>query len=190
MSRNEDQKYPRISGLLFLALFGVAGKLALRPCVPPRRLVWQGVFLLTALILSSPACAGGGEERTKATVIVKGTSFSVKLAETPEEQARGLSGRTFLGPNEGMLFLYPKRGPLTFWMKEMLISIDMIWLDNTEVVHIESDVPFPAPGTPNSKLPTYASPTPANGVLEIAAGRARGLGLVVGDHVSISFGAH
>ena len=75
----------------------------------------------------------------------------------------------------------------SFWMKGMIISIDILWLDNSRIVHIEHRVPPPRPGTPNSALPVYAAPAPANGVLEIAAGRAAQLGLRVGDSIRLAF---
>ena len=147
-----------------------------------------GLLLILWLTASGAACAGESEARTIVQVTAKGEVFQAVLVETPREQARGLGGRKALAPNEGMLFLYPTKSGLSFWMKDMLISIDMIWLDNTQVVHIESSVPFPAPGTPDKMLPVYSSPTPANGVLEIAAGRVAEIGLKVGDKVQITFG--
>ena len=139
------------------------------------------------LVVFTTACAAQKNQMATADVTINGHVIHVQLAETPAEQSRGLGGRRKLGPNEGMLFLYPTKSGLSFWMKDMLISIDMIWLDNTQVVHIESKVPYEPPGTPDSQLPTYSSPTPANGVLELAAGRAQELGLKIGGKISISF---
>ena len=70
----------------------------------------------------------------------------------------------------------------------MRIPIDIIWLDNQRVVHIEANVPPPPPGTPLEALPTYQPDATANFVLELAAGRARAVGLKVGDRVDFRFG--
>ncbi len=123
----------------------------------------------------------------RAQVVMGGETFIAEIADTPALQASGLSGRSHLGEKEGMLFLYADRGRHTFWMKDMLIAIDMIWLDNTRIVHIEHRVPPPAPGTPDSELPTFTSSAPANSVLEIAAGRAAQLGVLEGDTVRFVF---
>jgi len=120
-------------------------------------------------------------------VVIAGERFIVELADTPPLQARGLGGRAHLGANRGMLFVYAQRERHTFWMKDMLIPIDIIWLDNTRVVHIEHRVPPPAPGTPDWRLPTYRPPRPANLVLELPAGRAAALGLRVGSEVELIF---
>ena len=123
----------------------------------------------------------------KAEVIVGKEVIRVDVADTPSLQSKGLGGRKRLAPNAGMLFVYTEKGRHAFWMRGMFIPIDIIWLDNRRVVHIERDVPPPPPGTPESKLTTYASPSPANLVLELAAGRARELGLKVGSQVTFRF---
>lgn len=124
----------------------------------------------------------------QAEVRIHGHVFRVDVADTNELQTLGLGGREHLGPQDGMLFVYADRGKRTFWMRGMRIPIDMIWLDNHRVVHIEHDVPPPAPGTPLAALPTYAPEAPANLVLELAAGRAKAVGLHVGDQVDFRFG--
>jgi uncharacterized membrane protein (UPF0127 family) len=131
------------------------------------------------------AFAGSADAQTKARVVIRGQVFTVDVADTPALQVRGLSGRPVLGPDEGMLFVYEQEGDHRFWMRDMLIPIDMIWLRNTRVVHIEDSVPPPKPGTSLDDLPLYSSSEPANLVLELAAGRARALGLKPGDRVTI-----
>lgn len=159
---------------------------------PPPRLRPRWAVPVLAIVL---ACALGGfpaalsAEGGKARVTVKGAVFSVDVVETPAAQSRGLGGRARLASGEGMLFLYASKERRSFWMKAMLISIDIIWLENRRVVHIEHNVPPPARGTRDWDLPTYAPTVPANGVLEIAAGRARALGLRVGDLIGIRLGA-
>jgi uncharacterized membrane protein (UPF0127 family) len=137
---------------------------------------------LTVWAIPHPAWA-----QSQARVTVKGVVFSVEVADTPARQSRGLGGRARLGPTEGMLFLYAEYGRHAFWMKAMVIPIDIIWLHNRRVVHIEHRLPPPPPGMPDSRLPSYKPTEPANVVLETASGRARELGLKVGDLVEIEF---
>jgi uncharacterized membrane protein (UPF0127 family) len=54
--------------------------------------------------------------------------FTVEVARTPDEQAYGLMNRTSLGPYEGMVFPFPSPRPASFWMKNTLIPLDMIFV--------------------------------------------------------------
>jgi hypothetical protein len=72
-------------------------------------------------------------------------------------------------------------------MRDMFIAIDMIWLNNNRVVHIEPNVPPPKQGIAVRDLPTYKAQQPANLVLELAAGRSAELGLKVGDRIQLKF---
>ena len=143
------------------------------------------VFVLTLVAVSRPGPAAPGMARAKA--ILAGRVFAVDVAESQAQQRLGLGGRRRLKPDEGMLFLYADKSRRTFWMKGMLISIDILWLDNDRIVHIEHRVPPPAPGTPLDALRIYGPVVSANGVLEIVAGRAAQLGLRVGDFVRLEF---
>ncbi len=151
-----------------------------------RRLALAAAGLAAALLLGSLAAAAV-EPLPKARVTAGGHTFLVDVAQTPDAQQLGLGGRKHLGPSDGMLFLYTEKSRYTFWMKGMLIPIDMIWLDNRRIVHIERRVPFPPHDAPEFSLPTYAPADPANFVLEIAAGRADELHLREGDLVSYDF---
>ena len=146
--------------------------------------------LLTILALSL-ICIGtksalAGKPPT-ARVVFEGHVIRVEIADTPELQAQGLGGRKSLAPDEGMIFPYNEPGGHAFWMRGMFIPIDIIWLRNYRVVHVEPNVPPPAPGTPDRDLPIYRSPVPGNLVLEIAAGRAAELGIAAGSRVDIEF---
>lgn len=150
-----------------------------------------GALLLAALMIAAlwPAVtpASAQQPLAKAEVIIHGRVFRVDVADTPAGQAKGLGGRKHLAADEGMLFIYADKRRHGFWMKGMFIPIDMIWLDNRSVVHIEHEVPPPKPGTDDRALPTYRPPEPGNFVLEIAAGRAREISLKVGDQVAYRF---
>ncbi len=156
---------------------------------PRGRPPWPVLLTLAAMLLpaAGPGMAGAGAGMSQARVSLAGKAFAVDVADTPELQRLGLGGRKRLGPYDGMLFVYAGKARRSFWMKGMVISIDIIWLDNDRIIHIEHRVPPPKPGTPLRALPTYAAAGPANGVLEIAAGRAAELGLRVGDYARFAF---
>ena len=117
-------------------------------------------------------------------MVLEGETFSVELAETPEELAKGLMGREKLGVNQGMLFIYDADGRPSFWMKGMLISLDIVWIDSDGVVAgIERNVP-PAPAQTQPLL--YFPPRPIRYVLEIPAGRAEAAGIVTGSRVTFT----
>ena len=110
--------------------------------------------------------------------------FPVELAVTPEERIRGLSGRASLNARTGMLFIFERPDRLRFWMREMEISLDIVWISsNCRVVDISESVPFPDPGTPLNDLPRYSPESLAMYVLEINAGEAAELGVGAGDKV-------
>ncbi|HLC32713.1 MAG TPA: DUF192 domain-containing protein [Candidatus Nanoarchaeia archaeon] len=105
-----------------------------------------------------------------------GASFSVELAKTPQEHAKGLMNRTQLDDNAGMLFIFADQAPRTFWMKNTILSLDMIFLDqNMTIVEIKKGVQ-PCASDP---CPTYPS-LPAQYVLELNAGTAARTKIVVG----------
>ena len=64
--------------------------------------------------------------------------FFVELSKTQNEKAEGLMFRESLGQDKGMLFIYDEEGKYSFWMKNTLIPLDIIWINSEkEVVHIQ-----------------------------------------------------
>src|SRR3989344_290465 len=102
---------------------------------------------------------------TLTTAEFGGGSLRIEYATTTEARERGLGGRTEIPKNYGMLFVFPRDDRYGFWMKDMLIPIDVFWLnDKGQVVSIVSDV---ATSTyPNVFYPSV----PARYVLETVAG--------------------
>lgn len=107
----------------------------------------------------------------------------VDYARTPEEQQRGLAGCTSIPDNSGLYFPYNPPFQATFWMKGMLIPIDIIWIANNTVIGIEENVPPPLDPTTTKDLPLYHAPAPVDGVLELGAGRAKALNITTGTTV-------
>ena len=120
-----------------------------------------------------------------ATVITpKGVSIPVEVSDTPEKRSLGLGKRDKLEKGWGMLFVFEKRIPHSFWMKNMRFPIDIIWLDNQRIVELAENVPPPQEGeSPKVREPRL----PSNFVLEIESGQARALGLKVGQMLSYQF---
>ena len=107
------------------------------------------------------------------------------IADTNATREQGLGGRTSLLDNQGMFFMFDTPGLYSFWMKDMVIPIDMIWLDqNLKVIYIESNV---SPST----FPSVFTPTsPAMYVLEVQSGFAQKNAVKIGDTAKIiSIGA-
>lgn len=91
----------------------------------------------------------------------------LEVVKTPEQHARGLSQRETIPKNYGMLFVFPDDGEYAFWMKDMLVPIDMFWLTKSgKVVHVERGV------APDTFPSSFVNDTPARYVLETRSGVA------------------
>ncbi|WP_373693743.1 DUF192 domain-containing protein [Limnofasciculus baicalensis] len=107
----------------------------------------------------------------------------LEVARTPQEQQIGLMYRTSLPDDRGMLFPFNPAQAVSFWMKNVKISLDMVFLRDGEVKAIASNVP----GCTSSPCPTYGPGVAIDQVIELRGGRAAQLGLKVGDRVNIKF---
>ncbi len=114
---------------------------------------------------------------------IKGEVLELELAVLPEDRKKGLSDREQIG-YDGMAFLFPTTAQHGIWMKDMLFSIDIVWVRGTEIVDIAPSVPFPEPDTHPSELPVYLPRQSANVVIELPAGWAKEHDLLIGDTVT------
>jgi uncharacterized membrane protein (UPF0127 family) len=70
-------------------------------------------------------------------VQVNNKTYSVKVAKTEEEKARGLQNIKSLDKNEGMIFIYDKPQTVRFWMKDTLIPLDIVFINkDMEVISV------------------------------------------------------
>jgi uncharacterized protein len=133
--------------------------------------LWLGLALAPAPALAEAACAIG---RVDLRWPGGGESFSVEVADDQAERSQGLMFRETLDPAAGMLFVYESPRRASFWMKNTLVPLDMIFADVTGTV---------------TRVHANAIPgdlTPIDGgegvvfVLEINGGLAARLGIVPG----------
>lgn len=116
----------------------------------------------------------------KISIFLRDVPVLVTPVDTPEDRQKGLSGISALPPNEGMLFIFDDEGRYGFWMKDTLLALDIIWINNSqEIVHIERNV------RPESYPATYYSPVPARFVVEVNAFFTSTFNINVGDKVTI-----
>ncbi len=122
-----------------------------------------------AVLLS--ACSFQPKDAGTQTIALVGPSgeaitLTVEVADTPEERSQGLMGREALAVDEGMLFLFPVAEPLTFWMKNTPVPLDIIFFDSQgKVIGMDSMVPCVA-----DPCLRYTSTGPAAIALEVLAG--------------------
>jgi hypothetical protein len=93
-------------------------------------------------------------------------TLSVEIADEPQERSRGLMERKSLPENHGMLFLFPEEQELSFWMKNTLIPLDILFFDHRGVF-VSSHSMEPCRGDP---CPLYGSDAPASMALEVPQG--------------------
>lgn len=131
----------------------------------------------------SPTPESRREARRAEVRLPKGRILKAEIADTPERWARGYMFRREVGENDAMVFVFPEPGFHPFWMKNTLVALDMIWMDDKgTVVHIETGVP-PCKADP---CPSYGPVRLVSSVLEVRAGTVAAEGLRTGDRLSIT----
>ncbi len=140
-----------------------------------------GILIFVFWFNQNRPCANFHE----ATLQTSTQNISISIADASEKQSRGLGGCTYIPKNSGMYFTAQGK-QVTFWMKDMLIPIDIIWIKHSEVIGIEQNVPNAPKNTPDSALTTYPSPGEIDAVLEIEAGKAEEYGIIEGSRLNLT----
>ena len=148
------------------------------------RLTWVSLILgatmgCTPSISSTPPATVSPLPLT-AQVTIGPRDILLEVATTPDEQAQGLMFRTELAGDRGMLFNFEEPRIARFWMKNTLIPLDMIFLQQGRVKRIIANVP-PCKVDP---CPVYGPLTEVDQVLELKAGQAKALGLTVDQRLN------
>lgn len=131
---------------------------------------------ITAMLCCA-ACAVG-----QSYVELKGQRFAVEIADTQEKQALGLMFRDSLPDDHGMLFIFPREAPRSFWMKNTRIPLDIMYFGSDLALVSVSENAQPCRVR---QCPGYPSAGPAKYVLELNAGKASELGVAPGDTLTL-----
>jgi uncharacterized membrane protein (UPF0127 family) len=107
----------------------------------------------------------------------KTRAFTVELAQTSMQQAKGLMFRTELADNAGMIFPFPEPRMASFWMKNTVIPLDIIFVRTNGTIEsiAENTIPY--------STTQVASGEPVGAVLELRGGLSAELGISAGDTV-------
>lgn len=145
-------------------------------------------FLVLSLFVVLSACSkedAAQDGLQKISIVAPDGSvrsiYKVEIADTKEKMYNGLMGRTSLNKDAGMLFdiaLVPQDVDIALWMKDTLIPLDMIFVDeNGKIFHIHENA------QPNDTTPIYPPQRPQM-VLEVNGGQSAELGIQIGDTVN------
>ena len=194
MSRNDGQRNLQQSRILFgqpytrwavaVSVF-VLCQMVLMSCSMPEESLNQTANEVPSSSSSEPAITLNGPGQllpVTAAAQIRGKTFDIEVARTSAEQSLGLMFRSALPDNRGMLFPFSPPRQVSFWMKDVPVALDMVFLREGKVVAIAPEVP-PCPALP---CPAYGPDNQiVDQVLELRSGRAAEIGLQVGDTVSI-----
>ena len=138
-----------------------------------------------AAAIGQPGCGkepADGTQPQRVTVAIKGHTWTVEIADTPETQRKGLADRAELPAGTGMLFVYDQPGHRTFWMQGVYIPLDIAFIDSggrivrIHTMKVEDD---------HLGHTSYHSRVPAQYALEVPGGAFERLGIVEGDTVAL-----
>jgi len=116
---------------------------------------------------------------------IKDQTFTLEIADNNYLLAKGLSARSELCTNCGMLFVFKTEMTQTFWMKDTLIPLDMIFINSKGII-TDIYTAEPEPGKSDFQLTLYQSTAPSIYVIELNAGTSEKINLKAGDLIKLN----
>ena len=107
--------------------------------------------------------------------------FEVEIADTKEKRERGLMFRSILDENKGMLFILPEKSFANIWMKNTILSLDILFISEDNIIVDLVKETFPL----SEKI--YTSKMLVKYILEINAGLIDKIGIKIGDSIKIEY---
>ena len=143
-------------------------------------------FALLGLIVLAPQdrASGAADQFSRGELVIETASgqlrLDVEIAQTQQQRSRGLMFRTSLEADSGMIFIYESPREITMWMKNTILSLDMVFIaEDGRITRIVANT------TPMSEA-TISSRGPVRAVLELLAGAAQRLAIKPGDRVRLA----
>jgi uncharacterized membrane protein (UPF0127 family) len=125
-------------------------------------------------------------------IAISGEQFNLEIVRDISSRADGMMHRTSFLPNTGMLFIFPEAGERSFWMKNCLIAIDLIFLDSRGTIIALHEMPYEDSKSDSEsnweyeqRLLHYWSYGPARFAIELEEGSIAALELRVNDRISL-----
>ncbi|MTJ52607.1 DUF192 domain-containing protein [Anabaena sp. UHCC 0253] len=165
----------------WLSFCSILLSILLMACSPPTTAKSPSVTIESQTQV--PVNAGQNLPISAEASLPQGTKIQLEVAQTQAQQMMGLMYRPALPDNRGMLFVFPSAQPVQFWMKNVPVALDMVFLQKGVVKYIQ----VAAPACDREPCPTYGPNVPIDQVIELRSGRAGELGLKKGDRVKIDF---
>lgn len=167
--------------IYWLSLCSVLLSILLTGCSPPTTA--KSPPVISESPAQIPVNTGQNLPISAIATFPKDVKIELEVAATPEQQMMGLMYRPTLADNRGMLFVFPSSQPVKFWMKNVPVALDMVFIEKGVVEYIQKS----APPCNTEPCPTYGPLVPINQVIELRSGRAAELNLKRGYHIKIDF---
>jgi uncharacterized protein len=139
-------------------------------------------LILSSLLwlISGSAQAKDPELEALSVTTVSGSviNYRIEVAKTPAQMQRGLMFRDSMPADQGMLFIYVPARPARMWMKNTILSLDMLFVDEDGIIInvAENTTPY--------SVDTISSAGPVRAVIELNAGQVATNGIAAGDRVT------
>jgi len=128
---------------------------------------------------------GAPQQLPLVSATLAGRQIRLMIVKTEEQRAYGLMFREKLAADEGMLFCYDTPVPMTFWMKNTILPLDLVLFDENLRLNGIIRGMKPGIGVADALLPRYTAKLPDQFALEVASGTADAWGLGTGDRLEI-----
>ena len=149
-------------------------------------------MLRAACVLLIALCVSACEKKSQSLddfqtmplTLPRGQQIRVEALTKKQDMMRGMMFRDFLAPDRGMLFVHGSAGLYPYWMYQVRIPLDILWLDmNKQVVEIATNTP-PCKSASAKDCENYGGHQMAVYVLELPGGASGKFGIRVGDRVT------
>ena len=148
--------------------------------------MFSSSLILALALAASPGPQPTPQQLPTIAVAAPLAALTLQVARTPAQQELGLMWVTALAPHTGMLFVFSADGPQSFWMRNTLIPLDMVFIGaDGRVRKVFADVPVAAPALADDRIPLETAS--GHYVMELPAGEAAADGIVSGT--LLRFGA-